>query len=179
VQAPQTPFLLRRSCTLVEPETAASLKRLGVDARTLLAGRLAEELGDDDETQPALEALRRAGERAAEELLAPREQLAEFDRALAQNLARTAAQLRSMVDKLLAKGERVHQNSTGKGRRHVRRLENTLRPRGLLQERVLGPLPFVARYGADWIDALYAELDPFDPNHLLGTFPPQSDEDSA
>ena len=177
-QAPLTPFVLRRSCTLVEAEVASSLRRLGLDARTVLAGRLNQVLEREDAgPPPALEALRRAGERAAEELLAPRAELARFDRALAQNLARTAAQVRSMVDKLVAKGERVHQNSTGRGRRHVRRVESALTPRGLPQERVLGPLPFVARLGSEWVDALFGELDPFDPRHLVAIWPPEPDDD--
>jgi uncharacterized protein YllA (UPF0747 family) len=173
--APLTPFVLRRSCTLVEPEAAVALRKLEVDARVVLEGRLEQALGDDaGGAEPAaIESLRQAGERAAAELLAPREELARFDRALAQNLSRTAAQLRSMVDKLVAKGERVHQNSSGKGRRHVRRVENCLRPRGLPQERVLGPLPFVARFGGEWIDELLAQLDPFERRHLLATFAPE------
>jgi bacillithiol synthase len=169
---PLTPFVLRRSCTLVDPECAQSLRRLDVSAADALAGGLEGLESTTDAGRPEiLTRLRGAGERAASELLALREELAKLDRALAQNVARTAGQVRSLVDKLAEKGERVHDNSTGKGRRHVRRAVNSLRPRGEPQERVLGPLPFVARFGRDWIDDLYGELDPFEARHLVATFP--------
>ncbi len=171
-----TPFVARRSCTLVDPECALSLAKLGLDAGTVIEGRLASVLGQDLPPEPAaLAELRRAGARASEELLGPRDELARFDRALAVNLERAAGQVREMVEKLIKKGERVHQNSAGKGRRHLRRVENSLRPNGELQERVLGPLPFVARFGKDWIDALHDELDPFETRHLVAAL---SDESS-
>lgn len=169
--APHTPFVLRRSAVLLEPETAQSLRRLGVEVEDVLAGRLAERIGPDAGEAPAvLEQLRQAGERAVEELLAPRAALAQFDAALAKNLARTAGQVRDLVEKLVAKGERVHDNSAGKGRRHVRRVENSLLPRGQAQERVLGALPFVARFGTGWIDELLARFDPFERAPLLAAF---------
>ena len=170
--APLTPFVLRRSCTLVEPECAESLRKLEASAGQALAGELESLAALSDSGRPEVLAdLRRVGERAASDLLAKKEELALFDRALAQNLARTAGQVRSLVDKLVEKGERVHDNSSGKGRRHVRRVTNALRPRGELQERVLGPLPFAARFGREWIDDLFAELDPFEARHLVATFP--------
>jgi bacillithiol biosynthesis cysteine-adding enzyme BshC len=171
LDAPRTPFVLRRSATLVEPETQLALRRLGVEAEVVLAGELAGQVGlATAELPAALVQLREAGERAARELLAPRAALAEFDEALAKNLARTAAQVRDLVDKLVAKGERVHHNSSGKGRRHVRRVENSLRPHGEPQERVLGALPFVARFGTVWIETLLASFEPFERAPLLGTF---------
>ncbi len=175
-----TPYVLRRSCTLVDPECAASLAKLGVDARTAIEGRLASALAQDSPEEPAVLAdLRRAGERASEELLVQRPALERFDRALAVNLERTADQVRDLVEKLVKKGERVHQNSSGKGRRHVRRVLNTLRPNGEPQERVLGPLPFVARFGQAWIDALHAELDPFETRHLVATLTEEGESTPA
>jgi len=174
--APPTPFVLRRSAILVEPETAQSLRRLEIDVETVVEGRLADAVDDAVGAPPeALARLREAGERAVEALLEPRREVAAFDAALATNLARTAAQVREMVQKLVAKGERVHQNSSGKGRRHVRRVENSLLPRGEPQERVLGALPFVARFGAGWIETLLAHLDPFELAPLIATFTDDAD----
>ncbi|HVS11388.1 MAG TPA: bacillithiol biosynthesis BshC, partial [Planctomycetota bacterium] len=53
----------------------------------------------------------------------------------------------------------------GKGRRHVRRIVNTLAPRGQPQERVLGPIGFVAQHGTGWIDGLLDALPPFERRH--------------
>lgn len=171
VGAPPTPFVLRRSATLVEPEVTQALQRLEVDVETVVEGRLPEVVEDAVGAPPvALEHLREAGERAVEALLAPRAEVSAFDAALGTNLARTASQVRSMIDKLVSKGERVHQNSSGKGRRHVRRVENSLLPNGQPQERVLGALPFVARFGTGWIETLLVHFDPFERAPLIATF---------
>lgn len=168
---PRTPFVLRRSAVLLEPETAQSLRRLGVEVEDVLSGRLAAQVDEAEGDAPAvLLQLREAGERAVAELLAPRAALAEFDQALAKNLGRTAGQVRDLVEKLVTKGERVHHNSSGKGRRHVRRVENSLLPRGEAQERVLSALPFVARFGTGWIEELLARFDPFERAPLLAAF---------
>jgi uncharacterized protein YllA (UPF0747 family) len=81
-------------------------------------------------------------------------------------IKRTSEQIRTAVDKLAEKAERVHQNKSGKGKRHERRLANALYPRGIAQERVLGPMQFVARFGENWIAELLREIDPFGSEHL-------------
>ena len=81
-------------------------------------------------------------------------------------LRKAGDQIVSLVDKLAEKAERVHQNRSGKGQRHVRRVNNLLFPNGEPQERVLGPLAFVARFGEDWIHDLAREIDPLAPEHL-------------
>ena len=40
-------------------------------------------------------------------------------------------------------------------------------PRGLPQERVLGPLPWIARFGTEWIHELAREQDPLALEHLV------------
>ena len=76
---------------------------------------------------------------------------------------------RVTAEELRAKAARVHANKSGKGRRHERRAVTALAPRGDLQERVLGPLPFLARYGPDLVDALFEHVSPYDPRHVLAT----------
>ena len=64
------------------------------------------------------------------------------------------------------KVSRVQANRSGQSRRHLRRLNHSLCPRGQAQELVLGAFPFVARYGREWIDELLEELDPLAAEHL-------------
>jgi bacillithiol biosynthesis cysteine-adding enzyme BshC len=164
LQMPRATLIPRVSCTLVDPETSAALAQLELS--------LADALSRDVDTQeekvsvPVADELRRIAERAAKDLLAQREALAELDRGLAQNLGRTASQIRALIEKMCEKAERVHANNQGRGRRLVRRVANTLRPRGELQERVLGPLPFVARFGRGWIDELFEQLGAFERAHV-------------
>jgi hypothetical protein len=99
-----------------------------------------------------------------------RTELAELDRGLAQQLKRSAAQVRALVEKLATKAERVHANTQGRGRRHYRRVNNGLYPRRTPQERVRGALEFIASHGRGWIDELLREIDPFPTEHLLVYF---------
>ena len=165
--APQTPFVPRISCTLCDPECRLALKKLGRDMSSVLRARGVFEASGADETAPQVIAdMRAIAARAAQELGALREPLAALDPSLVVQIKRTADQVRSAVDKLAEKAERVHQNTSGKGKRHERRLSNLLYPRGSPQERVLGPFQFVARFGEEWIGELAPEIDPFGSEHL-------------
>lgn len=165
--APLTPFVPRFSATLVEPECARSLASLETTAGAVIAARGV--LPDDEpgSAPPVVAAMREVAERAARELLAHKSALAEIDLGLAQNLKRTADQVRSLIEKTCEKAERVHQNNAGKGQRHVRRVVNSLFPRELPQERVLGPLSFVARYGRAWIDELLVHVPAVPRAHFV------------
>lgn len=163
---PRTPFVPRVSCTLVDDDVRASLERLGAGLREVLAARGEYDPGDDGGAPPVIAALRRTAEEAGQALRGHRAALSELEPALAVNLKKTADQVRQLVEKVAGKAERVHANKSGKGRRHVRRVNNGLAPKGLPQERVLGPLGFTAHHGRAWIDALYRELPSISTEHL-------------
>jgi bacillithiol biosynthesis cysteine-adding enzyme BshC len=167
LDGPRTPFVPRISCTLCDPECDLALKKLGVDMASFLRarGEFAQAAGAQD--APAVIAdMRAIATRAARDLGSLREPLAALDPSLVAQIKRTADQIREAVGKLAEKAERVHQNKNGKGKRHERRLTNALYPRSKPQERVLGPLQFVARFGEDWIEELMREIDPFGSEHL-------------
>ncbi len=163
---PRTPFVPRVSATLVEEEVRLALTKTGASLRDVLDTRGAFDVEAPGDTPAVIDELRASAERAERELLALRSALAELDPALAVNLKRAADQARKAIEKVAAKAERVHANRSGKGRRHVRRLNNTLFPRGQPQERVLGPLGPTARYGRAWVEALYADFPPVCSEHL-------------
>lgn len=164
---PDTPFVPRLSATLVDPESRGSLEKLGLTVHDALAarGRLGEgaEKGQDAEV---VERLRGIGERAAREVLELRPDFEELDRGLAAQLRRTAGQLKSSVGRLADKAARVHANRQGRGRRHFRRLNHGLFPRGAPQERIRGVIEFAARFGTDWLDRLLDEFEPLPTEHL-------------
>jgi bacillithiol biosynthesis cysteine-adding enzyme BshC len=161
----------RWSCTLVDPQTYSALAQLDLPLAAVLAARGRIEQDDAGESAPPVVAeLRGIAERASNELLAQKGALAELDRGLAQNLGRTASQIRSLVEKMCEKAERVHANNQGRGKRVVRRVANTICPRGELQERVLGPLPYLAQFGRGWIDELFEQVGPFERAHLVASW---------
>jgi bacillithiol biosynthesis cysteine-adding enzyme BshC len=165
--APATPFVPRLSATLVDPEARLALRIMGSDATAVLRARgVFEAQGEPGEPDVAAR-LRAVGERAALELLELRAALTALDPSLLVQLKKTAAQMEDVASTLAEKARRVHGNRSGKGRRHERRVSNLLCPRNEPQERVLGPLPFVARFGSAWLEELALEHDPFAPVHLL------------
>jgi bacillithiol synthase len=168
VGAPCTPFVPRVSITLIEVEMRASAKRVGATPQDIMRARGQwTPAGEERETPPVIEELRRLADVHAEEILAKRKELGEVEPALAPHLRRAVALYKGAILKLAEKAARAEANRTGKGERHLRRLNNALCPRGEAQEKVLAPLQFVARFGLEWIDTLIDELDPFCSEHLL------------
>ena len=164
---PRLPFVPRASCTVVEPEVRAALEKAGTDLAEVLRARGEFGFGAQEPAAPdAVGAVRAELASCAERLLAHRAALSELEPALGVNLKKAVDQARGAVEKVLAKAERVHANSAGKGQRQLRRLNHSLFPRGEPQERVLGPLGFTARWGRAWIDALYDELPAGGAEHL-------------
>jgi len=164
----RTPFVPRVSCTLVDDETRFALARCELDSAAAIAARGAFAPTSAEADGPAvIAALRDAAEEAARLVLAHRSALAELEPALAIGLKKAAEQIRGSVEKVAEKAERVHKNRSGKGERHVRRINSALGPRGLPQERVLGPFQFIARYGADFVEGLWSELPAFATEHLV------------
>lgn len=168
------PLVPRVSVTLVDPACRHSAGRLAVPLLELLAARGEWEQKLDAVPAPDLvAALREIGRRARRELLDHQEELTETDRTLGLLVRRTADQLDRGVRKMCEKVARVQANRAGKGRRHQRRLNQGLCPRGQPQEQVFGAFPFVARFGRSWIDELLDELDPLAGEHLVVHLEPE------
>jgi len=167
---PRTPFVPRISMTLTDPDGRAALERAGVTAGEALAAQ-GEWLPAEQESPRAGatpgSALREEAELAAGRLRALRSELSALQGNLAGNLERTARQVKTIIDKLALKADRVQANQSGKGQRVIRRINNSLCPLGQPQERVLGPLQFCARFGPSWVESLYRELPPICFEHIV------------
>jgi uncharacterized protein YllA (UPF0747 family) len=168
-EVPRTPFALRVSCTLVDDETRFALQRCELDVAQALRARGAVSPAAEDaaDRPPVVAELRASADEAAQLVLRHRAALADREPALAIGLKKAAEQIRGSVEKVAEKAERVHKNRAGKGERHVRRVNAALGPRGALQERVLGPYQFVARYGDAFVEALWEELPAFATEHVV------------
>ena len=153
--APTTAFLPRLSISLTDPEIRASLETLECGVGDVLAAQGEWSSAEEETQRPlVLEALRALAERSRAELLDQRGPLSQLDPRLAGGLDRAAGQVKDAIEKVAKKAERVHANQSGRGRRHERRANHALSPRGIPQERALGPLPFVAKFGFEWIGTL-------------------------
>jgi len=166
----RTAFVPRLSATLIDPPTLESLRKLELDVGEVLAarGRLGEDAPSAAESEVAAR-LRGIAGALKKELLGEQAALALVDRGLAQQLKKVADQSQALVEKLAQKADRVEANAGGRGRRHLRRLNNSLFPRESPQERVIGALEIVARHGTAWIDRLENEIEPLPTEHLVVT----------
>ncbi|MEY2745153.1 MAG: hypothetical protein RL112_195 [Planctomycetota bacterium] len=165
---PRTAFVPRLSCTVVEPAVRLALQKLGASTEDILAARGAWQPRHEVHATPEVFArLRQVARDGARALDGCREDLAALDKGLAVHLKRIGDQLKKSVEEIVVKAERVQQNRSGKGRRHERRANNALAPRGLPQERVFGPLALVAAHGTDWIGELLPQVDPLPREHLV------------
>lgn len=165
---PRTAFVPRVGLTLVDDDVRYALHRVGdVALRDVLRAKGDWQPDEDDLEEPdVVQALRRAGAAARDELLEHRAAIRELEPALAITLKKTAGHVEASVGKVIDKAMRVHRNRRGKGARQVRRLNNTLQPRHAPQERVLGPFQFVARFGDAFVERLRAEVPAASVEHL-------------
>lgn len=178
VGAPRTPFVPRVSCTLVDGHARFALARLEASVADVLRARgTFAPPGSAAPDPEVLAKLRAAAQRAKTELDALRPELAELDPGLAVQLKRTAGQVEELVAQLADKALRVVANRSGKGRRHERRANNVLFPNQTPQERVFGPLQFVARHGESWIAELLQELDALGTEHCVVHLPGEASEE--
>jgi uncharacterized protein YllA (UPF0747 family) len=168
-------FVPRASMTLVEPSMQRLLARFSLDLPDLdqPAEKLAERLlqGDDgSDVEDALEELQ-GKMRQGLDGVAP--QLQAIDASMLSALDRARSKTLEELERLLQKVRNVRQNREGTGIKQLRRLCNTLRPRSRMQERVLGPLAYLATYGPRLADLLVDAADPFRIEHgVLELGPP-------
>jgi uncharacterized protein YllA (UPF0747 family) len=166
-RAPDTPFVPRLSCTIIDSAMRDSLQRLGLSvAEAARSGVPPRQAADDSEQSAVAAALRARAHEIAGGLLEVGPALAAQDPGLAVQLKQVAAQVRQLVERLATKAERVHANNAGKGRRHERRIHVMFRPQGLPQERVLSTLYALARWGSGWLDELVATAAPIPSTHI-------------
>ena len=177
---PITPFAPRISLTLVDSETrqALALHKTTPDKIMRSRGSWRPTASEADEP-PILGQLESLEESQKADLMALRPAISQLEPALSSSLKRTADLIAKELARLTRKVRRVHQNQSGKGERHVRRLNHALMPRGEPQERVLTALQFMAPLGPGWVNSLYAEMPALSTEHLLVQLPEAPDQEPA
>jgi uncharacterized protein YllA (UPF0747 family) len=164
---PQPVFVPRASMTLVEPSLQRLLTRFSLDLPDLdqPPEKLAERLlkGDDgDDVEDALDQLRT---RLRTELDGIAQRLGALDASMLGALDRARSKSIEEIERLQQKVRNSRQNREGTGIRQLRRLCSSLRPRSRLQERVFGPLAFLAAHGPALADAVIDAADAFRIEH--------------
>ena len=149
-------ILPRASFTVVEPPVANLLRKYGLEVRDVFGGR--QQLRGKMERKslpPDLALHFETDEKTVHRLLKNYESpLDQLDPSLRGALRLAERKMLYQFGKLKGKAARAENFRTGVLDRHERILLDALYPNRGLQERSLCPLPFLALYGADFLDDL-------------------------
>jgi uncharacterized protein YllA (UPF0747 family) len=163
---PQPAFVPRASLTLVEPSLLRILTKFGWDLPDLEQPpeKLLERVQGDDAggVEDEVDDLAARVQGTLDQI---GQRLANLDSSLLSAVDRARTKCAEELGKLAQKLRAARQNRAGTGLRQVRRLCANLRPRGRLQERVLGPLTFLVAHGQSLGTSLIEAADPFAVEH--------------
>jgi uncharacterized protein YllA (UPF0747 family) len=153
----------RLSATFIDHRTRRRARRFGLENAAILdaAERFAEiEAGEVDDEQ--LRAIARLGDELARRI----DDLANSAGANPKLLRKARESVRYQSQRVV---DRVHQQrleAAGVGRRNLQQVLDVIYPGGGLQERSLGTMEMLGRYGPAWVRGLL-ELDPLNLKHHL------------
>jgi uncharacterized protein YllA (UPF0747 family) len=168
-------FVPRASLTVVEPSMQRLLSRFSLDLPDLdqPPEKLAEKLlqkDDGGDVEDALDDLQGTVRQALDGI---GQKLGALDASMLGALDRARSKALEEIERLQQKVRNARQNREGTGIKQLRRLCSTLRPRGRVQERVLGPIAYLATHGPRFGELLVDAADPFRIEHgVLELGPP-------
>jgi bacillithiol biosynthesis cysteine-adding enzyme BshC len=153
-----TPIIPRFSATLVEPKADRLLERYGLNLPDLFHDHLREKLAQrtlPDELQSAFESANAGLEKS---LSAIRDALAKLDPTLVEASNRARSKMQHQLEHLRASAARAELRQTELLSRHADVITSMLYPNKSLQERELGGVYFLAKYGIDLLQQIYSAI---------------------
>ena len=152
-----TPILPRFSATIVEAKPQAALERYRLALPDLFTGpeALRELLGQRTLPQDLQTAFDKAEAAVEASLTAIREALARLDVTLVEAATRAASKMQHQLVELRARAARAEVRQSEVLARKAELLSNVLFPNKALQEREVGGVYFVARYGTELLRQLF------------------------
>jgi bacillithiol synthase len=155
-----TPIVPRYSATLVEPKIQRLLEKHGIAAPAVFDGReeLQRKLAANSlpgDLQAAFDAAKKSLD---DNLAAIQEKLAKLDRTLVDAAETGRSKMQHQFEKLYAQAARAELQRSELVARHAETLSQALYPEKGLQERAIGGIYFVARYGRELLQQLYDSM---------------------
>ena len=153
-----TPIIPRFSATLVEPKADRLLERYGLGLPDLFHDSLRERLAErvlPAELQSAFETANASLDKC---MGAIRDSLAKLDATLVDAANRAGSKMQHQLEHLRASAARAEVRQSELLSRHADVLKNMLYPNKTLQERELGGIYFLAKYGTDLLQQLYSAI---------------------
>lgn len=155
-----TPVVPRFSATIVEPKTQRLLERHGVSVPDVFSGpdQLLQQLAARSLPQELQGAFDVANKSLESNLAAIREKLEKLDRTLVDAAQTASSKMQHQMEKLYQQATRAEARQGELVRRHAETLSQALYPGKGLQERGIGGMYFVARYGTELLHQLYDSI---------------------
>jgi len=158
--APRPVFLPRHTAVLVEPKLARILAGLGSSVAAVLADDGKALTALSSAPAPSLEGVRSAIAQALVALDRVGEELDAHGRQVNKKFAGLRKTHSAALDRLARQAETAAAVAQSASRQQAEFAVHALRPRGRMQDRVLSPLPFLARFGPDLFERVAARIDP-------------------
>jgi bacillithiol synthase len=155
-----TPILPRFSATLVEPKTNRLLEKYGIELPALFHGKDALQEDLARRTLPAglQKAFAEAHSALRNSLASVEHQLEHLDKSLVEAAERSGSKMTYQLNRLRSRAARAEVLRNEVIGRHAEQLSNALYPDKVLQEREVGGVYFVARYGEQLLHDLYSTV---------------------
>jgi bacillithiol biosynthesis cysteine-adding enzyme BshC len=164
-----TPIVPRFSATIVEPKMQRVLERHGISVLDVFAGpdalrRQLAEHGLPEDLQAAFDAARKSMD---SHLSNVKERLERLDRTLVDAADTARSKIEYQLERLYSQAARAEALKSELVSRHAETLSQALYPDKGLQERAIGGLYFLARYGRDFLQQLYDAIQPDCHDHQI------------
>jgi bacillithiol biosynthesis cysteine-adding enzyme BshC len=152
-----TPIVPRFSATIVEPKTQRLLEKHGIAVTDVFEGpaELRQKIAARSLPADLQEAFDQAKRAFDSNLGAVIEKLAKLDRTLVDAAETSRSKIQHQMEKLYAQAARAEAQKGELVSRHAETLSQALYPEKGLQERGIGGIAFLARYGLDLLRQLH------------------------
>jgi bacillithiol biosynthesis cysteine-adding enzyme BshC len=167
-----TPIVPRFSATVVEPKVQRLLDRYGVTLLNVFCGpdELRQTLAARTLPQELQSAFHGANKSLDHALAAIREALMKLDPTLVDAAENAGAKMRHQLEALHTKAGRAELRQSELTARHAEILSACLYPEKGLQERGVGGLYFISRYGLEFLQQIYETIQADCPDHQVLEF---------
>jgi len=164
-----TPLVPRFSATLVEPKIQRLLERYGLTVRDAFGGpeALRQQLAEHSLPRDLQAAFDAANKSLETSMAAIREKLAKLDRTLVDAAQTATSKMHYQLERLYTQAARAELQKGEVVGRHAETLSQALYPNKALQERSIGGIYFVARYGPDFLRHIHDAVQPDCHDHQI------------
>ncbi len=164
-----TPIVPRFSATIVEPKIQRLIERHGISVPDVLAGpdalrRQLAERGLPEDLQAAFESARKTLD---SHLSSVKEKLVKLDRTLVDAAETARSKIEYQLERLQSQAARAEAQKSELVTRHAETLSQALYPDKGLQERGIGGIYFLARYGREFLQQLHDSIQPDCHDHQI------------